>query len=299
MKPETMRVLAKPMLFTAALIWGASFFVMKDVGTYVPTFFLLAFRFTGGAVILGILGWKKWKLLSWDYLWRGALIGGLMITAFSVMTFGLMGTTPSKNAFLTSVYCVLVPFLNWLVLKQKPDRYNILAAVLCVAGVGFVSLNEAFGVSWGDGLSLFSAIFYAAHIIAVEKVSKDRDIYFLTVLQFAFAALFAWTFGGIFQQFPPAEVFNLGVILQLAYLIVLATSVALLFQNVGQIWSDPASAAVILSLESVFSVLFCLVLGKETLTLQLAIGFVLIFVAVVCSETKFSFLRKKTPEMKK
>ena len=118
MKPETMRILAKPMLFAAALIWGASFFVMKDVGTYVPTFFLLAFRFTGGALILGILGWKKWKLLNWDYLWRGLVIGGLMITAFSVMTFGLMGTTPSKNAFLTSVYCVLVPFLNWMVLKR-------------------------------------------------------------------------------------------------------------------------------------------------------------------------------------
>jgi len=297
MKPETMRILAKPMLFAAALIWGASFFVMKDVGTYVPTFFLLAFRFTGGALILGILGWKKWKLLNWDYLWRGLLIGGLMITAFSVMTFGLMGTTPSKNAFLTSVYCVLVPFLNWLVLKRKPDRYNVLAAVLCVAGVGFVSLNEVLGVSWGDGLSLFSAIFYAAHIVGVEKVSKDHDIYLLTVLQFAFAALIAWICGFTFQEFPPVEVFNLSIVIQLGYLIVFATSVALLFQNVGQIWSDPASAAVILSLESVFSVIFCLLLGKETLTMQLALGFAIIFVAVICSETKFSFLRKKKTEV--
>lgn len=298
MKPETMRVLAKPMLFTAALIWGASFFVMKDVGTYVPPFFLLAFRFTGGAVILGVLGWKKWKLLSLDYLWRGAVIGGLMFLAFMVMTFGLMGTSPSKNAFLTSVYCVLVPFLNWLVLKQKPDRFNVLAAVLCVTGVGFVSLNEAFQVSWGDGLSLFSAFFYAAHIVGVEKVSKNRDIYLLTVLQFAFAALFAWICGGIFQEFPPLEVFDRSMIIQLGYLIVLATSVALLFQNVGQVWSDPSSTAVILSLESVFSVIFCLLLGKETLTVRLAVGFVLIFAAVICSETKFSFLRRKAPMLK-
>lgn len=293
MKPETMRKLAKPMLFLAALIWGASFFVMKDVGTYVPAFFLLAFRFTGGAVILGVVGWKKWRLLSWELLWRGAVVGAMMITAFSVQTFGLMGTTASKNAFLTSVYCVLVPFLNWLVLKQKPDRYHLLAAVLCVTGVGLVSLNGTLGVSWGDGLSLLSALFYALHIIGVEKLFKGRDIYLLTVLQFAFAALFAWIGGLLFQDFPPRSVFHADIVIQLAYLIVLATSVALLFQNVGQVWSDPASTAVILSLESVFSVLFCLLLGKETLTVQLAVGFALIFLAVVCSETKFSFLRRK------
>lgn len=289
-----MRILAKPMLFAAALIWGASFFVMKDVSDHIPTFFLLAIRFTGGAALLALVGWKKWKNVTPDYLWRGAVIGGFLFLAYTVQTFGLLGTTPSKNAFLTAVYCVLVPFMNWLVMKEKPDGYNIAAAVLCVAGVGLVSLNGGFTVTWGDGLTLISAVFYAAHIIAVAKVSRDKDIYLLTVFQFFFAAVYAWIFGGLFQEFPPASVFDASALIQLAYLTVMATAVALLFQNVGQVWSDPSSAAVILSLESVFGVLFSVIFYGDEVSGRLLLGFVLIFVAILCSETKFSFLRSKS-----
>ena len=82
------------------------------------------------------------------------------------------------------------------------------------------------------------------------------------------------------------------VFLPLAYLCIMATTVALLFQNVGQIWSDPASASVILSLESVFGVICSVIFYGDKVTVPMAIGFVLIFVAVLCSETKFSFLRK-------
>ena len=82
------------------------------------------------------------------------------------------------------------------------------------------------------------------------------------------------------------------VLLPLAYLCIMATTVALLFQNVGQVWSDPASASVILSLESVFGVLFSVIFYGDPVTGRLLAGFALIFVAVVCSETKFSFLRR-------
>ncbi len=296
MNERTMRLLAKPMLFAAALIWGSSFFIMKDVTDYIPTFFLLAIRFTGGAALLALVCWRKWKGFTPDYLWRGAVIGGFLFLAYSVQTFGLMGTTPSKNAFLTAVYCVLVPFLYWAAAKARPDKFNVLAAVLCVAGVGFVSLNGDFTITWGDGLTLVCAFFYAAHIVAVAKVSPGKDIYLLTVFQFAFAALYAWVLGGLFQEFPPAEVFRPGILIQLAYLTVMATAVALLFQNVGQVWSDPSSASVILSLESVFGVLCSVLFAGDKVTLQLAVGFVLIFVAVVCSETKFQFLRGRTVE---
>ncbi len=84
------------------------------------------------------------------------------------------------------------------------------------------------------------------------------------------------------------------VLLPMAYLCVMATTVALLFQNVGQVWSDPASASVILSLESVFGVASSVVFYGDPVTLRLLAGFVLIFVAVVCSETKFSFLHRKS-----
>lgn len=293
MSPKTMKLLAKPMLFAAALIWGTSFFIMKNALDVLPVFFLLAIRFTAGAVLLALVCWKKWRSFTLDYLWRGAIIGGFLFLAYSVQTFGLALTTPSKNAFLTAVYCVIVPFLTWAVVKKRPDRYNIAAALLCVTGVGLVSLNDQLTINAGDLLTLLCAVFYASHIVAVEKVSPGKDIYLLTVFQFAFAALYAWVCGLCTETFPAQALTDPAVFLPLAYLCVMATTVALLFQNVGQIWSDPASASVILSLESVFGVLFSVLFYHDPVTGRLLAGFALIFVAVVCSETKFSFLRRK------
>lgn len=293
MHNSLMRRLAKPMLFVAAFIWGSSFFIMKGAVDVIPTFYLLALRFTGGAVLLALVFWKRWRQMTADYWWRGAVIGGFLFLAYSIQTFGLMGTTPSKNAFLTSVYCVLVPFFYWAAAGKRPDRYNISAAVLCVAGVGLVSLSGDLTITWGDGLTLLCAVIYAAHIVAVAKVSQERDISLLTVLQFFFAAVYAWICGLFTQAMPPLSVFTQDTVLQLAYLTVMATAVALLFQNVGQAWSDPASASVILSLESVFGVLCSVIFYGDEVTVRLLVGFVLIFVAVVCSETKFAFLFRR------
>ena len=292
MNPAIMKKLAKPMLFVAAFIRGSSFFVMKNTLDAVPTFYLLAIRFTAGAVLLGLACWNKWKALRRDYLWRGAVMGAFLFLAYSIQTFGLMGTTPSKNAFLTAVYCVIVPFLYWAAARKRPDRYNILAALLCVTGVGLVSLTDQLTITWGDWLTLLCAVFYASHIVAVAKVSPGKDIYLLTVFQFAFAALYAWIGGVLTEDFPTAALAEPSVLLSLAYLCVMATTVALLFQNVGQVWSDPASAAVILSLESVFGVLCSVIFYGDPVTARLVAGFGLIFVAVLCSETKFSFLRR-------
>ena len=288
-----MKKLAKPMLFAAALIWGTSFFIMKNALDSLPVYALLAIRFTAGAILLSIVCFKKWKNFTVDYLWRGAVVGGFLFTAYTVQTFGLSLTTPSKNAFLTAVYCVLVPFFTWMVVHRRPDRYNIAAAVLCVAGVGLVSLNEALNINVGDLLTLLCAVFYAAHIVAVEKLSPGKDIYLITVFQFAFAALYSWIFSLTTEAFPAQALRDPAVFLPLAYLCVMATTVALLFQNVGQIWSDPASASVILSLESVFGVMFSVVCYGDEVSLKMLCGFAIIFVAVLCSETKFSYLRKK------
>lgn len=291
MNEKMMRRLAKPMLFAAAFIWGSSFFIMKDALDALPVQYLLAIRFTAGAVLLGLLCWKKWRIFTPDYLWRGAVIGGFLYLAYSVQTYGLALTTPSKNAFLTAVYCVLVPFLYWAFAGVRPDRYNVIAAVLCLAGVGLVSLTGDLTVNPGDGLTLVSAVFYASHIVAVAKVSAGKDIYLLTVFQFAFSGLYAWIGGAFTETFPAQALVRPEVVLPLIYLAVMATTAALLFQNVGQVWSDPASASVILSLESVFGVLCSVAFAGDQVSGKMLLGFALIFVAVVCSETKFSFMR--------
>ena len=84
MNEQLMRRLAKPMLFAAAFIWGSSFFIMKGAVDVIPTFYLLAIRFTGGAALLALICGRKWKRFTADYLWRGAIMGAFLFLAYSV-----------------------------------------------------------------------------------------------------------------------------------------------------------------------------------------------------------------------
>lgn len=211
--------------------------------------------------------------------------------AYSTQTMGLVTTTPGKNAFLTAIYCVLVPFLFWITDKNRPDRYNFIAALLCFFGIGFVSLTETFTIGIGDTLTLVGGFFYAAHMVSVAKLGRERDPIIITILQFAFCAIYSWCVGLFTEQVP--EVIGGETWGGLLYLAALPTAGALLLQIIGQKYVHPSSAAIILSLEAVFGVIFSMICYGETLTFKLFLGFAMIFVAVIVSETKLAFLRKR------
>ena len=286
---------ATPLIILATIIWGSSFVVMKSSVDVLPTFWLLAIRFTFAALVLAVVFLPRWKVCDKQYLVGGTVMGFCLFVAYAFQTFGLERTTPGKNAFLTAVYCVIVPFLYWAIARRRPDRYNILAALLCIVGIGLVSVTgeSASAVNLGDILTLVGGFFFACHIVAVAKYSEGRDIFILTAIQFASFALFSWI--GVLVTGAPVspEVFDQDLIFGLAYLVVFASAGALLFQNIGQKYTAPATAAVLLSLEAPFGVVFSIIFADERPTVLMSLGFALIFVAVVCSETKFSFLRKK------
>ena len=295
MKQTTRGHLARLALLGATLIWGVSFVIVKNTTDTVPPHILLGIRFTIGCLLLLIVFLKRLRShFNLDYIRKGAIMGILLFFAYSLQTIGITMTTPGKNAFLTAVYCVLVPFVFWIVYKRRPDIYNFIAAFICIVGIGFVSLDGGLTVGLGDGLTLCCGIFYAIHIVAVARFTATRDPIVLTIIQFGSTALLSWIVGLTFEEFPtvwPQESF-VGIL----YLGVGATAIGLLLQIVGQKYTEPAAAAIILSLEAVFGVLFSILLYGEELTLRLTIGFVLIFFAVLISETKLSFLRrKKTP----
>lgn len=289
-----LKKLAKPLIVVATLIWGSTFFIMKDTLDTVNLQFLLAFRFTVAAVVLAVVFWKQWKLVDRSYWWRGAVMGLFLYAAYTVQNLGLMKTTPGKNAFFTSVYCVLVPFLYWVVDRLRPDRFNVLAAVICIVGVGFVSWDGGFSLGVGEGLTLLSGLLYACHIVATAKFTRGRDVFTLTVIQFAVTAVCCWIGTGVEGGFP-ANGLPSAAWWSLIYLAVAATTLALLFQNIGQKYTNPSSAAVLLALEAPFGVAFSVVFTEESPTPFMYFGFLLIFTAVLCSETKFSFLKRKNP----
>lgn len=276
-------------LLLAAMIWGSAFFVMKNAVDVIPTWMLLGIRFTMGAMVLGAVFFRRLRKLRASTWLRGAALGVLLCAAYGVQTFGLMETTPGKNAFLTTVYCILVPFLGWAALGKRPTGYNALAAVLCLGGIGLVSLTGDFSMGRGDLLTLVSGVIYAAHILALGRFSRGEDTALLTLTQFAAAALMAWVLSLATETAPSA--LPAGAMVELAYLGVFSTALALLMQSVGQKITPPAPAAILLSLESVFGVLFSVLFYGEVVTPRLGAGFALIFLAVVVSETQLAFLR--------
>lgn len=292
MEEQRLKKLARPLILLATIIWGSTFFIMKDTLNEVDLQFLLAFRFTLSALVLGVIFAPRWRYVDSSYWWRGGLMGLLMYIAYTVQNLGLMGTTPGKNAFFTAVYCVIVPFLHWGVDHRAPHRFHLLGAVLCVAGIGLVSWDGGFSLGMGDALTLLSGLFYAAQIVATAHFAPGRDIFLLSTIQFGATALCCWV-GTLVTDGFPVHGLSTQAWLVLLYLTFAATTLALLFQNIGQTFTDSSSAAVLLSLEAPFGVLFSILFTDETPTPLMYAGFALIFVAVVCSETRLEFLRKR------
>ena len=287
------QLVAKLALLLATLIWGSSFIIMKDALDDITTYYLLAIRFTGAFVLLGIVFWKKWKHINKEVIIAGFIMGTALIAAYAFQTFGLMDTTPGKNAFLTAGYCILVPFLFWGIAGSRPDKFNVIAAVLCIVGIGLVALDDNLSVGRGDLLTLVCCVFYALHIVVSAKFTRTMDVMLLTIGQFFFAAMWSWALAFLFE--PPLIVSEMSteIWMVLGYLCVFATAGALGLQTFGLKYTSPSAGALILSLESVFGVIFSIMVGAEDVTARLLIGFAVIFFAIVVSETKLEFLKNK------
>ena len=271
----------KLLIVVATIIWGASFVFMKDaVGVMEPAW-LIGVRFTITALILTAVFWRQVRrALTRRELVAGAVLGLANFMAYWVQTIGLAYTTPGKNAFLTAVYCVIVPFIYWAVAARRPTRYNLLAAALGVAGIGFVSLaSESLTVGFGDAMSLLSAVFFALHIVLV-----GRNVLALTVYQFWMGGLCSLAAGALTEPVPDLAAITPDFVLNMVYLVVFASCIALVLQNVALAHVPPTQASLLLSLESVFGVVFSVLLYGEALTPRLLVGFALIFGAILISE---------------
>lgn len=290
-------MLYKFLIVLATLIWGSSFVVVKDTTDVVSPAWILVVRFGLATVILAVVFLGKRKLyFRKDYIALGALFGFLLFMGYYLQTIGITDTTPGKNAFLTGTYCVMVPFFAWGIARRRPHVFNIAAALMCIAGIGLVSLGTGFSMSFGDLLTLCCAVFYGLHICFVSKFSQNRDIYVLTMWQFFFVTVFSFVSGAMFEKPPNFGELDWTTWASLLYLGIACTTLALLFQNIGQQKLPPSTASLLLSLESPFGVAFSVALGAEALTVRMVCGFVLIFAAFLVSELAPSFLAKRKQE---
>lgn len=284
--------LSEGALLLAAVLWGVSYVFLKNALDVLPAHFILAVRFTGATLILLPVFYRRIrKHVNKACLLRGGLMGLFLFAACSVQVLGLKTVDPGKNAFLTAVYVVLVPFIYWIVKGRRPDGYHVFGALFCMVGVGMIAMQSGLTISLGDGLSLLGGLFFALHLVCVAIFSQDRDPVVITLIQFAVTAALSWLVWGIFEPAPTS--IGTQVIYEIGYLTVFATAAALLLQSIGQQHTHPAPAAVLLSLEAVLGAIFSVVVYGERVSWVKGFGFGLIFFAIILSQTQLRFFKRR------
>lgn len=279
--------LYKGYLLIAATIWGMGTVVIKATVDSFPPAWLVGVRFTFAGLILAIVLFPRLKkALDLDHLKKGAVLGVFIFLSYWSNSTGLTDTTASNSAFLTSLYCVIIPFLMWALSGPRPTKFNIAAALVCVAGVGCVSFagSTDFSLRFGDAITLLSAVFLSFHVVCTSKYAGGRDMMVLTIIQFIVAGLLGFAAALVFEPMPVFAELGLETYVSLGYLIVFASCIALLLQNIAVAHVDPAPASLFLATESVFGVVFSVLFLGEMLTGPLFIGFGLIFAGIIVSE---------------
>lgn len=282
------------MLCITAIIWGSGFVVSTIALEHYTPFQILAGRFLIGFLVLSLIFYKKLKVLNKGIILKGLVLGFFLYLAFALQTVGLQYTTPSKNAFLTAINVVIVPFIAFFAYKRKIDKFELTGAILAIVGIGFLSLQFSTDINVGDILTLACAVAFAYQIFYTAKYVKDEDPITLTIVQMFFAAIFSWIV--VIFKGEVSFSFEVEAVSSILYLAIFSTTLAYLFQTIAQKFTNETKTAIILSTEALWGMIFSVILLSEFLTTRMVVGAVLILCAIMISETKLSFFKRKSFE---
>lgn len=277
-------------LIFVSIVWGGGYVATQFAldGGLTPLQ-IITMRFFLAAVFINLVFFKHIKAnINKKALISGSLLGTFLFIAFTLQTIGLMFTTPSKNAFITSANVVIVPFIGYLIFRRKLDKFGIVSSFIALAGIALLSLESNLTINFGDMLTLLCAFGFGFHIFFTSEFVKDSSPIVLTGIQFTMAFMLSaivqlcagqWGFAAEPKGY-------MGVL----FLAVFSTSICFFLQTICQKAVDGTKAAIILSTEAVFGTIFSIIFLKEALTLKLIIGSLLIFIAIIIAETKLSFV---------
>lgn len=286
-------------LLLVALLWGAGFLFTKRGLDYITPLWMMSMRFVGATIIMSIVFYKNFRKISKSDLKAGLIIGIFLYIAFATQTIGLQFTSISNQAFLTATNVVFVPFLVWVVYKKAPDKFAFIGAALATVGIGLITLKEGLHLNVGDMWTLACAVFFAGHIVSIGFFAKENDPIALTIVQFAVAAVLSLV-SALMMEPLPAKIGS-EAMLSVGYMVLASTLLAFLLQNICQKYTPSTHASLILSLESVFGTLVAVVFEGEMFNLQMALGCITVFAAILLIETRFEFLgfgKKESSEIK-
>lgn len=274
---------AKIALFLTAILWGSTFTMGKIAAEAFSASFIIALRFLVAAAALTVAAFPLRKQLDKNYLIGGFWMGVAIFCSYFLQVSGLtLDTSPGKSAFLSTTYCVMVPFIYWLVTRDRPKMHHILCVFLCLFGIGVVSLSGGWGMSAGDFITVLSGLPYAVNIVISAIVCRNRNALLLTTIELWVVTILAWIFVFAGSTFPSE--FPLNAVGGIVYMGLIATALCLFLQSYGLKYAEPAIGGMLLSLESVFGVVFSVIIYHEHVTLRMLAGFFVIFAAILLSQ---------------
>ena len=192
--------------------------------------------------------------------------------------YGIQYTTVGKAGFITTLYIIIVPIMG-LFFGKKVRRIVWAGAALAAAGMYLLCVNETLSLNKGDLLVFLCAVIFSVHILVIDYFSPKADGVKLSCIQFFVAGILC-TIGAFLLETPSWDAVVSGAV-PVLYAGVMSCGVAYTLQIIGQRNLDPTVASLILSLESVVSVLAGWVILDQTMNGKEIFGCVLVFAAVI------------------
>lgn len=290
---ESRKIRQSLLLLLTAMIWGSGFVAQSASMEYIEPFTMNAVRnVLAGMVLLPVI-WVRGRRESEDaqrqerrrdnrtLLCGGILCGILLCTASSFQQFGIRYTTVGKAGFITAMYIIIVPILG--IFRGKAAGFRIwLGVVLSVMGLYLLCMQDGLQLTLGDGLELVCAVIFSLHILAVDYYVERVDGVELACIQFFVGGILSGICMLLFENPQLSQLLSAWI--PVCYAGLLSSGVGYTLQIVGQKGLNPTVASLILSLESVFSVLAGFIILGEQMSMREIVGCVLMFTAIILAQ---------------
>jgi drug/metabolite transporter (DMT)-like permease len=284
------KLLSEIGLFYSAAIWGATFFIVKQVLETTNPVVLVGYRFLIAAILLG-----GFCLLTRRHLLNnvnhGFFAGLILWLLYISQTIGLGITTASNSGFITGLFVAFVPIFSLTLFRRTPKTMDVIASIISIFGLWLLT-GSLTDFNIGDLFTLVAAATYALHILILDKYVKGGDDPFiLSFQQFFLVGAMSLLIGGIFSlDFSISDVNVTGTIFFLA---MLPTLSAFVIQVMAQKITTPLRVSLILALEPVFAGAFAWTLGSEPIVVHRAVGGLFIVLGMISSGISQTVREKK------
>jgi drug/metabolite transporter (DMT)-like permease len=294
------QLMAEAVLVIVMCFWGATFTVVKEVIRTVPVHWFHTLRFSMAAAAL----WVLFALtpreqegavprLDWRAVGAGALLGVALFLSYAFQTFGLVTTTASKSAFITSTAVLWVPFLMVVAVRVPIERKALLAGSAGLAGLFLLVMDRGWATFWsegvvvGDVLTLFCAFAVAVHLLLTKRYSHRYDTTVLTAVQVTVVAVLSLLCSVIWQE-TRSFAYPLKTYVAIGFLALVATAFNFWALTRAQRYTTAQRTAVIFLFEPLFAAATAWLALREHFALHQWCGAALILGAMFILESRTS-----------